>query len=183
MKHIEKLSEKVLGEILPDLFDNCIVTPQKKLDRYRIDFYVETPKNNFWIEFDGPTHFTNTKTQLRDIRVNTMIKSLGETIVRIPYFVQLCPSSIYYFFSGKANETIYSEYESGFIDPKCILPADFNQYGWDIFMNLYSDMIRKDCSSISREIFENARRMYTKDQFLGISDRAGMNQFWDIFPT
>ena len=68
MLEIEKLSEKILYRVICELFPFNIrdIIPQKRikidLKLFIIDYYLEIDNDKFVFEFDGPTHFCNTKT-------------------------------------------------------------------------------------------------------------------------
>jgi len=55
--NIVKLSEANLKGILGYLFPDSKITPQFRLEKYRIDYVVEVNNQQLYIEFDGPTHY------------------------------------------------------------------------------------------------------------------------------
>ena len=70
MLQIDKLSEENLLDVLQELFPSVSSIKKEtfkfKNKRMIVDYYFEFAGKRFAIEFDGPTHFTRTKTQIRD---------------------------------------------------------------------------------------------------------------------
>lgn len=158
---IEKLSEKNLLHILEHCFPNAVIVSQKRL-KYEsrvmiVDYYMELSEIEFIIEFDGPTHYTNTKTQLRDLALTKYCISNNINLIRWPYFIQPSLASLYYYFGKFAltAEKVLTEYENGFHDTKIVLPGDFNEFGWKIFFEQYTAFAHDDKFSIMQEIYES----------------------------
>ena len=157
MLEIEKLSETTLGLALAYMFHDCSIVSQHRVNdglrTYIIDYYVETDTHKFAIEFDGPTHYCSTKTQLRDIGLGKYCDSAGINLVHVPYFVQMNDRTLCVMFDGltydrfNMSNKITTTYPSGFIDKKIIYPGDFNTYGWELFIKQYTELSHVDKSS------------------------------------
>lgn len=94
MLKIKKISEKTLGDVIVVLFPHhSSLTPQKRFKGnnqiFVVDYFLEIDDDKIVFEFDGPTHFTNSKTQQRDIHLETFCQTNNYTLVRIPYFIQI----------------------------------------------------------------------------------------------
>ncbi len=121
------LTEKSLSGYLSELYrgnefihDKCVKGSGLK---NRPDYYSE--KLSLIVEFDGPTHYTNTATILTDIKKDTAYEAIGIRVVRIPYFLQLDSYTINILFGIDNWSSETPIYPHGFIDRKAILPADF----------------------------------------------------------
>jgi len=79
------------------------------------------------VEFDGYLHYTQPKTIIADFKKDEVYSKMGYKIVRIPYFVQLSKQVINFLFNKDLN--FIQEYQHGFIDKKCVLPAEFCSLG------------------------------------------------------
>jgi hypothetical protein len=90
------------------------------------------PKEKLIIEFDGPLHYTDPLTIIRDIANDETYRSLGYSVVRIPYFIQLQFELFRVDFS-KIGIPVFSSYPHGFVHPKVVLPATFCSMGIEKF--------------------------------------------------
>lgn len=130
------LNEKKLGDILVSLFPkgtfihDQIVPKSGILKRpdYRNDNY------NLIVEFDGAQHYTDVRCYYVDKEKDDTYTQMGYRVVRIPYFVQLCPEVIKHLFDIDID---YAQtFPHGFIvDKGETLPADFCSLGYDRFLN------------------------------------------------
>lgn len=180
--NIDKLSEKNLGLILNVLFSEYEVKAQQRCKDVTgklliPDYFVDTGEDAFMFEFDGPTHYMSTKTQIRDIKLKSFCELNGILLIRIPYFMQLDSYTLEYFFSKDVVDkyclydkmcSINVEYKSGFHDPKIIYPGDFNLFGWYIFFKNYSDLVKVDKMSIMQQIYHSLFDNHEPDEVLGI---------------
>lgn len=143
MLHIEKLSESVLHTVLAELFPKHELLRQKRLKINNktliVDFEVSKITTTY-IEFDGPTHYYDSKTQIRDKLLTKYCREHGINLVRLPYFVQLDLSTTPILFPGNKYK-IDSEYKSGFIDPKIIYPGNYNHFGWELFFRQFESLV------------------------------------------
>jgi hypothetical protein len=128
------LTETKLGEYLKILYpkdefirNKCVPNSNSK---YRPDYRNDNLK--LIVEFDGYSHYTSSKTILSDIKKDRIFKSMGYNIIRIPYFIQISNGVTLYLF-GKTSKKINQIYPHGFIDHKCIMPADFCELGLEKF--------------------------------------------------
>lgn len=158
MLELEKLSEKNLYEALGIIYPGAIITPQKRVkleDRTCIvDYEVLINNEVIYIEFDGPTHYTSSKTQIRDQVLKWYCIDSNIKLVRVPYFIQLDDRTIRALFNVSCD-SITSVYKNGFYDSKGVLPADYNFYGWGLFMRQYESFMKADAFSVSKEIWES----------------------------
>lgn len=191
---IDKLSEKNLYDVLMVLFPT-VDSIKKETFVYRgkrmiVDYYFELNGKRFAIEFDGPTHYTRTKTQIRDINLSKYCDDNDITLVRIPYFIQIddqvlsCLFGHQFCMNNNMYEKITSRYQHGFIDKECVLPADFNPYGQQLFLKNYWFYIKgdNDAWSVLKSIYNNAM-LRNKDEFIGVSPSEDLIIFWENYPT
>lgn len=122
------LTEKSLGHYLTDIFETPFINNQQ-IGRYRVDWY--SPKLSIGVEFDGYRHYTDSMNQFRDRVKDCFLQSLDINVMRIPYFIQLSQETInsLLLFKGTFTKEWQQEYPHGFIDPKALLPANFNEMG------------------------------------------------------
>lgn len=185
---IEKLNEILLGEALKVIYPKGFITKQKRIKINNriliIDFEVLVNGEQIFVEFDGPTHYTSTKTQLRDIFLNNYCEEMSIKVIHIPYFIQLDSRSIYCLFDIHNND-ITSLYLNGFYDSKIVLPGDFNSFGWELFLNIYKLFISKDCFSISKEIWESLIDLGNNNLVFGVDCYSLLSkvEFINNYPT
>jgi very-short-patch-repair endonuclease len=136
------LTEERLGIFLHSHFKDVNIVKNQKVvnsgSKCRPDFQIPTKK--LIVEFDGYNHYNNSKTITRDYQKDKIYSSLGYTIIRFPYFVQLSDKTL-----SKSFETslpVIQSYPHGFIDNKALLPADFNDLGIERFLK---DLVKFDC--------------------------------------
>ena len=148
-----------LEHIFPDhawIYDACMtkdIVQSRKHDsdvrRYRPDGRCE--ELNLIVEFDGLAHYQDQRVVISDINRDTWFESLGYTVVRIPYWIQLSRSVIYNLFHVDISEAMctlpYSFYNPDTCDP-CIeiSPGSMSEAGRDRFVrefNLFDDSIKK----------------------------------------
>lgn len=199
MKRITKLSEATLKEYLDILFADYAtkIVSQKRLKSIKQtfipDYYLETDKHKFAFEFDGPSHYTKSKTQLRDINFATYCKDNNIILVRFPYYLQLDEVTIYHFFGSdlvdqydleSRIEFVSTEYSSGFHDKNIVYPGDFNSFGWDKFWSEYSHFAKIDSMSVMRQIYDSLEEV---DCYLSLGvdwvDCKSKVDFYENYPT
>jgi hypothetical protein len=112
LEHID--SEGICDKVFPD-------------SRFRPDFRSERTK--LIIEFDGYSHYTNSKTIIRDREKDLLFRKSGYRVIRIPYFIQLDEKVMRDLFSEYVCSFRFTEYPHGFHDKKAVLPADFCSLG------------------------------------------------------
>lgn len=200
MYNFEKTSEKTLGLCIDYIFSerDAIINKQFKLDFYDrkmfIDYHVYDPKLNMHIffEFDGPTHYTNTKTQERDNYLEEYFSVSDFVLIRIPYFLQFNDRAmlpllkgnmkLFDIFDGKLN----SKYNHGFIDKNIVLPGNFNNYGFSKFLKDYRMLMDYDRFSIARQIYDSLdNRPESKEIIFGLDYRKDITKMEFImnYPT
>lgn len=166
---INKLSEENLYDVLCFIFEqdkNLIQKHKRLIDNnryYIVDYYFENNDIKVAFEFDGPTHYMQTKTQLRDIDLKIFCENNDIHLVRFPYFIQIDDGTLSYYlpeyiwdkylWENEKYLNIKSFYKHGFWDKKIIYPADFNAFGWKLFHDLYFDFIRNERGSIAKDIY------------------------------
>lgn len=189
MIKIEKLSEKNLGDLLSEMFPDATLFPQKRIKVNRktliIDYEIVLPSARvIYIEFDGPTHYTLTKTQVRDLSLAKHCLENDIKLVRIPYFYQINPRTVYVLFGEELvnqyslNSKIDADYTCGFIDKTCTLPGDFNQFGWELFYNQYLNLAMNDYANMDADNLRIAALLRDKTEFLGVSKDHTKEEFW-----
>lgn len=153
----EYLTEEKLGEFLKEYFnegewihDKCFLGRNRP--DYRNDFY------KIIVEFDGYAHYTSSRRIVLDGLKDELYHKSGYKVVHIPYFVQLSKNVIHKLFD--LNIEFDQTYPQGFIDPKCILPADFCHLGTQRFLDdlkTFKDIKEEILKSLVRkiEILEN----------------------------
>ena len=85
------------------------------------------------IEYDGPTHYTNNETILKDIKKDLFFKTEGYSVIRIPFFIEFGLEEMKLLF-GNVDEDICSIYSSGFIHENVVLPSNFVERGINRFL-------------------------------------------------
>ena len=193
--YIEKLSEDNLGDCLRHMFPNAIITHQKRIKINKstliVDYEVSIDNHILYIEFDGPTHYTKTKTQIRDIKLKQFCLTSNITLIRIPYFIQFNDASIRVLFGNSITEaynienSVLCSYPCGFWDKKIVTPADYNPYGCSLFISQYQYFFMKefDYFSQSQAIHDSATLNFDKEEFIGLNPTDDMILFWHNYPT
>lgn len=199
--NIEKLNEKNLFDVIATLFSehaNKIESQKRiktKIRTFIPDYYLDTGEHIFMFEFDGPHHFTSTKTQIRDIALSDYCINHDIFLIRIPYFLQIDSGTLpglfpqfiidhYDLYDHIGNIT--TEYVSGFHDSKIVFPADFNEYGFEIFNKIYLSFVDVDRLSVMRQIYKSLiNEKYTPLETLGINFVYNKNKknLFENYPT
>jgi len=119
------LTEKSLGIYLNKIFPNHEFINSKKVPNSEINFRPDYRQDDLKliIEFDGPSHYTQSSVIIKDLIKDNKYSSLGYKIIRIPYFIQMSKEVIKNLFN--VNFDIEQIYKHGFIDEKVVLPADY----------------------------------------------------------
>lgn len=130
----EYLTESNLGLILNELFPNNDfihdkAVPDSTNKRLRPDYRSDEMK--IILEFDGDSHYCKAQRIKTDIFKDKDYISLGYTVFRIPYFIQMSSELIKMIFD--IDITYKQKYPNGFIDKKAVLPADFCELGIELF--------------------------------------------------
>ena len=147
----EFLTESKLGEFLKLNHPSKDWIPQYGIgQRFRVDWFSNESK--IVVEFDGYQHYTSSRQIFNDKRKDKLCAELGLTIVRIPYFIQLCPEVIRLLFGFDCE--FEQKYPHGFVSRKStmIFPANFCELGVQRFRN---DMRRFSC--VSKEIINSLK--------------------------
>ena len=156
---IEKLCESNLKDVLIKIFDQTILSQyclKSKTRKFFVDYYIDLPNTKIAIEFDGHYHYTQTKSQIRDIELTELCIENNIVLIRIPYWVQIDFRTLKYYFL-KYVETlpeITTIYKNGFWDPKITYPADFNKFGFGLYETQYHELKLFD-HNITDEIEES----------------------------
>lgn len=114
-----------LQTIYPSITFKHNITIKESKTKYRVDYVNDDLK--MIVEFDGYQHYTLACQVLRDKEKDIIFAKCGYKTIRIPYFVQLSANTICLLFRVKID--FVQTYEHGFIDNKCILPADYCEIG------------------------------------------------------
>lgn len=133
------LTEDLLGKFLRERFSYNVTSPRIKWEEgiFLPDFVIEDI--NLMIEYDGPRHYMQSKTVLRDVFKRQIYKNHGYDLISIPYFVQLDNVVINNLFKDYTKymnsvET-FNDYPHGFISEKVLLPAEFCSLGVKRFLD------------------------------------------------
>lgn len=139
------LSEKNLEDVLSNIFEVQIErqVSVKIADRnLRVDYALKMPHNNqmLVVEFNGPTHYTSTKTIIRDYLLRDYCKLNNFRLVEIPYFIQLNEYTVEEYFGKDVfeyyienNISFSNTIDSGFHEKKIVLPYDYCLLGLQRF--------------------------------------------------
>jgi len=193
MLTIDKLSESNLLVVLQDLFPNADSITKRSFTlptgkRMIVDYYIEIDDLKMAFEFDGPTHFTRSLTQARDLSLKAYCQENGIILIRIPYFIQIDDRILYWLFGDaivqkyQLQGKVISTYQHGFIDKKCVLPGDFNPFGQQLFCDIYTSLFDADCAHSMKEIYNNAM-LRSKVEFIGLDPIKDLQLFWDNHST
>ena len=86
------------------------------------------------VEYDGFQHYTDPLVIIKDKYNIEILKSLGYTVIRIPYYIQLDKYTIKHYFDLDYNNILYETYnDHGFIHPLATLPSYFCEHGINKF--------------------------------------------------
>ena len=142
------LTEDSLYELLTHLYTDFEIIRNKIVPNSNIknrpDFRIESKK--LIIEFDGYRHYTMPNVILTDINKDKVYSSIGYTVIRIPYFIQMTFELQKLLFDTVCN--VETSYPHGFIDDAALLPAAYCELGIIRFKNdlekfklVYADII------------------------------------------
>lgn len=118
------LTEKRLADVMSHTYD--IIRDRAIPDsnsRMRPDIRIDSTETI--IEFDGFRHYNNSIIIANDQKKDLLCTNLGYDMIRIPYFIQMCPELC----SMLNIPNVDIEYPHGFIDSKALLPCDFCELG------------------------------------------------------
>jgi len=133
------LEENTLKVFLEERFSYKITSPRLKLPEGLVlpDFLIEDL--NLILEYDGPRHYTQSSTAIRDIKKAGIYKNNNYDTITIPFFVQLDEPVIDDLFKNYTQHMrsvdTFNTYPHGFISDKVILPSDFCSLGVRRFVN------------------------------------------------
>ena len=144
------LTESNLGVFLEKKLGGIWIHDKPYLGRFKPDYWNESTMTI--VEFDGYAHYTQASRILADKAKDKLYSEAGYKIIRIPYFIQLSRSTCKTMFNIDLN--IEQVYPHGFIDKKCILPADFCELGIERF--------KSDMSRFANEVEEIINSLKTK---------------------
>jgi len=153
----EFLTEQSLGIFLKDMFKTDFVHDKVLVGRFRPDY--RNDELHLIVEFDGYAHYTSSTNILRDRVKDAEELKLGYKIVRWPYFVQMSQLSAKHFLG--IDYDVKQTYDDGFIDSKCICPADFCELGIEKFAYEFKTLPEKIQNSIVRSL----ERKITKSRY------------------
>jgi very-short-patch-repair endonuclease len=136
------LNEHNLGKLLSELYPCEVFQRGKQVTgsgcRMRPDFQCE--KMKMLVEFDGFRHYTDSEKVFFDRIYSEHFERLGLKVVRIPYFVQPCASTVKILFDLDVEYP--QKYPHGFQDENIVPPADFCCAGIERFLE---DLERFSC--------------------------------------
>jgi hypothetical protein len=177
---LEKMSEEAL-RCITSKFSNFDHTSQKRIKDSSgrtmvIDYVLSNDADTIFFEFDGPTHYTMSITQSRDLSLLDYCVENEIRLVRIPYFLQ---PDIRFFKTLYPELTrkyggfldVGFEYLNGYWDKKCVLPGDYNSQGWRLFFSTYMKLLSKSpdvAKEILDSLFDNPNRKLNVESILGV---------------
>lgn len=134
------LDEKQLGLLLKDLYPKINFINNKQVPNSGIQGRPDYRSEDLMliVEFDGSQHYEKATNVLRDIKKDTIYKSMGYKIIRIPYFIQPTTEIIKYYFDIESD--INSNFPIGFISKDIVLPCDFCTIGLSRFYDEIEDL-------------------------------------------
>ena len=156
------LTESSLGVFLEKKLGGNWIHNKSYLGRFKPDYRNESTMTI--VEFDGYAHYTQASRILADKAKDQLYSGAGYKIVRIPYFIQLSSSTCKTMFNVDLD--IEQVYPHGFIDEKCILPADFCELGVERFksdINRFATEAEEIINSLKTKI---AKSKYGVDEVL-----------------
>lgn len=151
----EYLTEKSLKTVLETIypgheFIHDRIVPDSGM-RNRADYYNSDLR--LIVEFDGYRHYSCSKVIANDRFKDVAYLTMGYTVVRIPYFIQISPYVIKTLFG--IDSDIVQTYPHGFIDDMALLPCDFCElglarFGYDLhrFGKIYNEIL----SSLAKKV-------------------------------
>ena len=162
------LTEQSLGHFLKYVFEDKLKS-QVKIDKKMSCDYCITGKNgNLYIEFDGPYHYTSSKSVINDNRKKSMISNNPlDNIIRIPYFVQIDNvvwKSLfvpYLRFAGLEEYSdldITTDWKHGFISKKIVYPASYCSLG----IQRFDEELRKFDKVLNNKITDSLEMATSK---------------------
>lgn len=147
------LTEKRLEDVLRAVWPKASITKQFSFDeakRLKYDYCVIDSEQGLrsLVEFDGDSHYRQAAVQSRDKRKEILAEKHGFVLIRWPYWIQPSVETLKHFLNISSN-AVSSDYQNGFHDKKCVLPADFNGTGVLRFI----EELRKLPIGIRQEVF------------------------------
>jgi len=134
------LTEQLLGDFLKKLYGDKNVIAQVPVDgtKMKIDYQVTIHNGDtIYVEFDGDSHYCKPDVIYRDQIKN---EKFGNSLIRIPYFIQLDEFTIHHYFKVYVWDhpqliqyIDYDYYPHGFIADKVTFPSQFCSRGIDRF--------------------------------------------------
>jgi len=144
------LNEHNLEKLLAELYPGIVFVHDRQVTgsgcKMRPDFQCKNMK--MLVEFDGFRHYTDSQNVFLDRMKNEHFERRGYKVVRIPYFVQPCASTIKILFG--LDVEYLQKYPHGFHDENFMSPADFCFAGIYRFL---ADLERFSC--IKTEILDS----------------------------
>jgi hypothetical protein len=185
IKLVEYLTESLLANVLDQVFKGCQINKQVRLQigltvpkTAIVDYMVETRFGKLIVEFNGNFHYQKGVQQHRDYLLRDYCSLNNIMLVEIPYFIQLDSYTVGMFFPNNVISEYFDNFEisttfpHGFIDPKCVLPCDFNIEGWDRFVSDYAYCLsgyNEDCEM--RDVMQQI--------YVSLEDKINNSKFKD----
>ena len=154
------LDEIELGKLLRHIFGEKEVIYNRGLPsnkRIRPDYRVESLKLIF--EYDGPRHYTQSKSYFSDSIKDDEYKNAGYRVIRFHFFVQ--PTvKVFNRLAGTnlADDEFNFTYPQGFIDSRVVLPADFCHVGIERFeeeLSSFEEVANEIVESLMNKIVDS----------------------------
>jgi hypothetical protein len=122
--------------------------------RRRWDMAYEIQGHTTIVEFDGDQHYWNSLKIKVDSEKDAVAQSLGYSVVRIPYWVQLTTETALHYFGIQAQ--IAQDFPHGFISTK-IFPASFSEMGISRFFSEFSTLPESTKNAVISSLRDRAK--------------------------
>lgn len=91
------LDELILISIIRKTIPECIIERQFRVGRFQIDLKLTVNQNSIFVEFDGPSHFANSRYGVpKDPRIKKkkVEDKTGLEVINWPYWIQRCNANV-----------------------------------------------------------------------------------------
>lgn len=91
------VDELLLRAIIKDTYPECVVERQVRVKRYSMDLKLTFNDKTVFVEFDGPSHFAQSRWGLpKDpaIKKNIVEQETGIEVINWPYWIQRCSLNV-----------------------------------------------------------------------------------------
>ena len=86
--------EVLLIPIIERVYPNIIIERQSKVLSYSMDLKLTMDKKSVYIEYEGPSHFTNSQKEPFLCKKKKVEDEMGIEVINWPYWIQSCSSNV-----------------------------------------------------------------------------------------